>query len=108
MKQKSNVRQGRGIFLGLNIDINITGRRKNLKENKTRLKIRLITLSDIKKFVEIVSSFDEKTELENSDGSYRVSAKSFIGAIAAIEDWDDIWVVSENPNLYSSIREFII
>lgn len=74
----------------------------------TRYKISLVTLSDIKAFVDAVSLLDGTTVLENGQGTYRLSAKSFLGAVAAVEDWNDIWVASDNPNIYSAISNFVI
>lgn len=74
----------------------------------TRFKISLITLTDIKNFVDAVSALEGNTTLENEQGTYRMNAKSFLGTFAAVEDWNDIWVVSDNPNIYSAISTFVI
>lgn len=73
-----------------------------------KFKIVLITLTDVKNFVEAVTQLSGTVNLEDEQGTYRVSAKSFMGAIAAIEDWNDVWVVSDNPNLYSTVAEFVV
>lgn len=74
----------------------------------TKLKIRLETLTDIRKFVDAVTSTEGNSVLENEAGTYRINAKSFLGAAAAVEDWGDIWVCSDNANIYSAIKEFVI
>ena len=54
-----------------------------------RQKIRLDTMSDIQKFVEIVSRTNEQVFLEDSTGM-RVSAKSILGGLYALE-WSEIY-----------------
>ena len=54
-----------------------------------RVKIRLDTLSDVNKFVEVVSRFDEKVELVDDEG-HCVSAKSILGALCSFE-WNEIY-----------------
>lgn len=74
----------------------------------TRLKIDLVTLTDIRTFIDALSTIDGDAILENSDGTYRINAKSFLGAVAAVEDWGDIWLVSDSPNVYNVIKDFVI
>ena len=74
----------------------------------TKFKISLVTLTDIKRFVDAVSGLSGTTVLVNENETYRINAKSFLGAVAAVEDWDDIWVVSDNSNLYGTISEFVV
>jgi len=73
-----------------------------------KYKVSLVTLTDIRTFVDAVTPLGGTTTLENGQGTYRISAKSFLGAVAAVEDWDDIWVVSDNPNIYSAIANFVV
>lgn len=73
-----------------------------------RYKVSLITSTDIKTFVDAVTPLGGTTTLEDSQGTYRISAKSFLGTVAAVEDWDDIWVVSDNPNIYGAISRFVV
>ena len=61
----------------------------------TRYKIQMITITDIHNFI-------------NEQGTYRLSAKSFLGAMAAVEDWGDIWVSSEDTNLYNAVKDFVV
>ena len=73
-----------------------------------KYRISLITLDDIRKFVDIMTDFDYSATLENEQGTYRINARSFLGAVAAVEDWKDIWVVSDSPNLYTAVKDFVV
>jgi hypothetical protein len=53
-------------------------------------KIRLETLSDIHKFVDIVSHINEQVYLED-DAGYKVSAKSLLFAAVAKIEWNTIY-----------------
>jgi hypothetical protein len=68
-------------------------------------KIRLDTLSDINRFVSICSQFTHKIDLIDGD-SYRVSAKSLIGAVATM-DWSEVYVECEH-DIYSHIADFVV
>lgn len=74
----------------------------------TRYKIQMITLTDIHNFINSVSKLEGNVVLENEQGTYRLSAKSFLGAMAAVEDWGDIWVSSEDTNLYNAVKDFVV
>lgn len=54
-----------------------------------RQRIRLDTMSDIRSFVDTVSTVTEKVILEDDDGN-RVSAKSLLGAVYTVE-WASIY-----------------
>ena len=54
-----------------------------------RQRIRLDTMSDIRSFVDTVSTVTEKVTLEDDDGN-RVSAKSLLGAVYTVE-WASIY-----------------
>jgi len=54
-----------------------------------RQRIRLDTMSDIRSFVDTVSTVTEKVILEDDDGN-RVSAKSLLGAVYTVE-WKTIY-----------------
>ena len=55
----------------------------------TRTRIRLDTMSDIQKFVEVMSRINDRVWLEDGEGC-RVSAKSLLGAIYSLE-WNEIY-----------------
>ena len=70
-----------------------------------RNKIRLETLSEIKEFVDIVTSVEGKVTLESSDG-FKVNAKSFLAAMCTVE-WTDLWCVSEE-DIYTEIKKYVL
>lgn len=69
-----------------------------------RYKIELVTMSDCTNFVEAVSKINGGVVLEDGRG-YRVSAKSFLGAMAATE-WDNLYCISDS-DIYTSIRKWV-
>ena len=79
-----------------------------MNKQTTRLKISLITLTDIKKFVDAVGNLEGETMIENELGTQRFTAKSFVGAVAAIENWGDVWVVGEDARLYTAVKDFVV
>ena len=71
-----------------------------------RSRIRLETLSDINKFINIVTPLPGKIVVKNSDEDFIVNAKSIFVMICAM-NYDDLWLESEN-DIYSHIKDFII
>ena len=59
-----------------------------------RFRIRLDTMSDITKFLEISTKIDSKVELVDNDG-HCVSAKSLLGALASLE-WNSIYCICKD------------
>ena len=70
-----------------------------------RAKIRLDTLSDIRKFVDITSSENGKIVLIDGSGMC-VNAKSLIGTMYTTE-WSEVWCESDK-DIYQKIKEFVI
>ena len=70
-----------------------------------KYRIELVTMTDCNQFVEAVSHVKGNVVLEDGRG-YRVSAKSFIGALAATE-WDNLYCVSDN-DIYRAIQKWVI
>lgn len=70
-----------------------------------KIKINLITLKDIHKFVNIVSQIQEQVILTDGVG-YTVNAKSIVGCIAALE-WSNLYVTSK-ADIYTKISEFAV
>lgn len=69
-----------------------------------KYRIELVTMTDCNQFVEAVSHVKGNVVLEDGRG-YRVSAKSFIGALAATE-WDNLYCISEE-DIYTSIQKWV-
>lgn len=70
-----------------------------------RVRIRLDTLSDVKRFVDITTKVPEKVTLEDGSG-YCVSAQSLLGAMASME-WDRICCYC-NHDIYTKISDFVL
>ncbi len=70
-----------------------------------RQRVRLDTMTDIRKFVEVVSRFDERVFLEDNTG-FKVSAKSLLGAVLSME-WAEVYCCSDK-DIAASILPWII
>jgi hypothetical protein len=58
-----------------------------------RQKIRLDTMTDVQKFIDVVSKVDRKVTLEDGEG-HCVSASSLLGALYSME-WEHIYCYCE-------------
>lgn len=72
---------------------------------KMKAKIRLDTMHDAAKFVNITSQLDGKIIVTDSEG-LKVNAKSLMGMLYALE-FDELWCESER-DIYSHIIDYII
>ena len=54
-----------------------------------RQRVRLDTMTDIQKFIEVTSRIDERVFLEDNSG-FKVSAKSLLGALLSLE-WEEVY-----------------
>lgn len=70
-----------------------------------RAKINLDTMTDIQKFVNVVSTVEEEVTLKDSAG-HCVSAKSLLGALYTLE-WADVYCYCEK-DIGSLILDWII
>lgn len=75
-----------------------------LEFNHARTHIRLMTMKDIKNFVELLNTDGtaDRYTIENSNGSLRINARSLEGVIyAAIDYNDETYLVNEtNDGVY--------
>ena len=71
-----------------------------------RVKINLITQSDVTKFVAIASTIPEPVWLTDAEHNMKVSGKSLLGALYTMSDWNDIYVECER-DFYSQIIELV-
>lgn len=69
-----------------------------------RLKINLVTQSDVTKFVAVASTIPEPVWLTDAERNMKVSGKSLLGALYSMSDWNDIFVECER-DFYSQISE---
>ena len=84
-----------------------------LEFNHARTHIRLMTMKDIKNFVELLNTDGtaDRYTIENTSGSLRINARSLEGVIyAAIDYNDETYLVNEtNAGVYpSGIDEYRI
>lgn len=70
-----------------------------------RQRVQLETMTDIQRFVEIVSRIDDRVFLEDNTG-FRVSAKSLLGAVLSME-WNEVYCHCEK-DISGSILPWII
>ena len=70
-----------------------------------RQRVRLDTMTDINKFVEVVSRIDDRVFLEDNTG-YKVSAKSLLGALVSME-WTEVYCYCDK-DISGSILPWII
>ena len=70
-----------------------------------RQRVRLDTMTDIHKFVEIVSRVDDIVYLEDDTG-FRVSAKSLLGALVSME-WKEVYCHC-NKDISGTILPWIV
>ena len=70
-----------------------------------RNKIRIDTVQDVNKFVNITSQLDGKITITDNAG-LTVNAKSVLGALHAME-FEELWIESEK-DIYSAIEPFVI
>lgn len=70
-----------------------------------RQKIRLDTMGDIQKFVEVMSRVDNMVFLEDNSG-FKVSAKSLLGAVLSME-WNEVYCYCDK-DISGSILPWII
>ena len=68
-----------------------------------KTKIRLDTMTDVNKFVTLVSTINSKVYLQDGK-DFCINAKSILGGLAAIE-WTDIYCLSEE-DIYNKISMF--
>lgn len=72
-----------------------------LEFNHARTHIRLMTMKDIKNFVELLNTDGtaDRYTIENTSGSLRINARSLEGVIyAAIDYNDETYLVNETNN----------
>lgn len=68
-------------------------------------KIRIDTVQDVNRFVNITSQLGGKITITDNAG-LTVNAKSVLGALHAME-FEELWIESEN-DIYSAIEPFVV
>ena len=69
-----------------------------------RIKVNLITMSDVVNFVSIATQVQDPVYLVGQ--GFRVSAKSLLGAAYTLE-WDEIWCECAK-DIYTKIEKFVV
>ena len=72
-----------------------------------RVKINLVTMTDINEFCAAVGMCDADVYLVDSHHQYKVNAKSQISCMLASAEWGDIWAVSDE-DIYQSIQKWVV
>lgn len=72
-----------------------------------RARIRLDTISDINKFVNITSNLKQPITITDGNG-LRVNAKSVIGVLHAMEFTQLLCETEDDNDIYMAIKEFVI
>jgi hypothetical protein len=70
-------------------------------------RIELITLTDVKEFVDAAMSIDGDVYLVDNKRKYRVSAKSIIGVLLSQSEWASTYVESE-VDCYNTFSKWIV
>jgi len=70
-----------------------------------KAQIRLDTMSDVHRFVNIATKQKGSVYITDDNG-LKVSAKSLLGALYALE-FDELWCEAEN-DIYTAIADFVI
>ena len=78
---------------------------KKKEASVMKAKIRLDTLTDIRSFVDAVSSVAADVHLSDGQG-LKVSGKSLLGAAYTME-WHDVYVECDF-DIYSKISQFVV
>ena len=71
-----------------------------------RARIRLETMTDINKFINIVTPLPGKIVVKNSDEDFIINAKSIFVMICAL-NYNDLWCESEH-DIYNHIKDFLV
>lgn len=72
-----------------------------------RYKVQVDTLSKALDLIKKMASSETPIYLTNADRTKILGARSVISELAAM-DWDEVWVESENENLYSIIKDVVV
>lgn len=70
-----------------------------------KVKVVLMTTTQIKEFVKIVNTIEENVYLEDNAG-HRVNAKSILGCLYSVE-FDELYCCSEYQNLSNKLLKFL-
>lgn len=72
-----------------------------------RYKIQVDTLNEVLDLIRKMSSSETPIYLTNADRSQILGARSVISELTAL-NWDEVWVESEDDNLYAVIKDVVV
>ena len=75
-------------------------------KNMNRMKIELVTQTDVLEFMTIASQAEGEVYIEDGTGNLRISAKSILGVKMASVEWNDLYAVYSDPNISSKIFKY--
>lgn len=71
-----------------------------------KIKVVIDTQSDVTEFVTVANTIEEEVFLEDST-LFRVNAKSLMGVMYGVNEFNELYVLSEYNNLSSKFMKFI-
>lgn len=72
-----------------------------------RYKVQVDTLSKALDLIKKMASSENPIYLTNADRTKILGARSVISELATMT-WDEVWVESEDENLYSIIKDVVV
>ena len=78
----------------------------NNLNNMSKMKIELVTQSDVLEFIEIATEAEGEVYLEDASGTLRISGKSILGVKMASVEWNDLYVRYSDPNISTKLFKF--
>ena len=72
-----------------------------------KVRIELITLTDVTDFCNAVSSLPYDVYLIDKKHSFKVNAKSTIGCLLSQAEWEETWLESEG-DCYELIKKWVV
>lgn len=72
-----------------------------------RYRVQVDTLHDVLDLIGKMASSETPIYLTNADRTKMLGARSVISELTAL-DWDEVWVESEDENLYVAIKDVVV
>lgn len=72
-----------------------------------KMRIDLVTMSDVTNFVNAVSQVDGEVYLIDKNRKFKVNAKSMLACLLSQAEWKETWVESE-VDCYEQIKKWVI
>ena len=75
-------------------------------KNMNRMKIELVTQTDVLEFMNIASQSSGEVYIEDGSGNLRISAKSILGVKMASVEWSDLYAVYSDNDISTKLFKF--